>query len=77
MVPTGTKEMTISYIGYKTMTVPIEPIIKVTMEEDTSAMVDCYVMVPPLWYPKKIIFTGLSGERSQTLCSQKRVEFIS
>ena len=33
-VPAGVKNLVISYMGYKTVTIPVKPVVNVTLESD-------------------------------------------
>ena len=42
-VPAGVKNLVISYVGYKTMTVPVKPEIQVTLQSDAEQLEEVVV----------------------------------
>lgn len=55
-VPAGVKNLVISYMGYKTVTVPVKPTIKVQLESDAQQIQE--VVVQGMVKQDKRLFTG-------------------
>lgn len=57
-VPAGVKHVVVSYMGYKTVTVPVKPLIKITLESDAVMVQE--VVVQGMVSQDKRLFTGAS-----------------
>ena len=68
-VPAGVKNLIISYMGYKTMTVPVKPNINVTLESDAQQIEE--VVVTGMVKQDKRLFTGATTklEADETMLS--------
>ena len=68
-VPAGVKNLIISYMGYKTMTVPVKPNINVTLESDAQQIEE--VVVTGMVKQDKRLFTGATTklEADETVLS--------
>ena len=68
-VPAGVKNLIISYMGYKTMTVPVKPNINVTLESDAQQIEE--VVVTGMVKQDKRLFTGAATklEADETMLS--------
>ena len=68
-VPAGVKNLVISYMGYKTMTVPVKPNINVTLESDAQQIEE--VVVTGMVKQDKRLFTGAATklEADETMLS--------
>ena len=68
-VPAGVKNLIISYMGYKTMTVPVKPHINVTLESDAQQIEE--VVVTGMVKQDKRLFTGAATklEADETMLS--------
>ena len=68
-VPAGVKNLIISYMGYKTMTVPVKPNINVTLESDAQQIEE--VVVTGMVKQDKRLFTGAATklEAEETMLS--------
>ncbi|MCQ2340028.1 MAG: SusC/RagA family TonB-linked outer membrane protein [Paludibacteraceae bacterium] len=58
MVPAGVKHLVISSIGFKTQTVPVKPVIKITLTSETTQLED--VVITGMVKQDKRLFTGAS-----------------
>ncbi|MCQ2311082.1 MAG: SusC/RagA family TonB-linked outer membrane protein [Paludibacteraceae bacterium] len=56
MVPAGVKHLVISYIGFKTETVPVKPVVKLTLQSESTQLED--VVVTGMVAQDKRMFTG-------------------
>ena len=68
-VPAGVKNLVISYMGYKTMTVPVKPVVNVTLESDAQQIEE--VVVTGMVKQDKRLFTGATTklEADETMLS--------
>ncbi|MGM9838325.1 MAG: SusC/RagA family TonB-linked outer membrane protein [Paludibacteraceae bacterium] len=68
-VPAGSKNLVISYMGYKTMVVPVKPVVKVTLETDAQQIQE--VVVQGMVKQDKRLFTGAATklDAEQTVLS--------
>ena len=68
-VPAGVKNLVISYVGYKTMTVPVKPEIQVTLQSDAEQLEE--VVVTGMVKQDKRLFTGATTklEADETMLS--------
>ena len=68
-VPAGVKNLVISYVGYKTMTIPVKPEVKVTLQSDTEQLEE--VVVTGMVKQDKRLFTGATTklEADETMLS--------
>ena len=68
-VPAGVKNLVISYMGYKTVTIPVKPNITVTLESDTEQLEE--VVVTGMVKQDKRLFTGAATklEADETMLS--------
>jgi len=55
-VPDGKKSLVISYLGYKTVTVPVKPVVKVTLETENQQIQE--VVVTGMYQQDKRLNTG-------------------
>ena len=68
-VPAGVKNLVISYMGYKTVTVPVKPVVNVTLESDAQQIEE--VVVTGMVKQDKRLFTGAATklEADETMLS--------
>lgn len=68
-VPAGVKHLVISYMGYKTVTIPVKPTVKVTLETDAQQIQE--VVVQGMVKQDKRLFTGAATklDAEQTVLS--------
>ena len=68
-VPAGVKNIVISYVGYKTITTPVKPEIKVTLQSDAEQLEE--VVVTGMVKQDKRLFTGATTklEADETMLS--------
>ena len=68
-VPAGVKNIVISYVGYKTVTTPVKPEIKVTLQSDAEQLEE--VVVTGMVKQDKRLFTGATTklEADETMLS--------
>ena len=68
-VPAGVKNLVISYVGYKTVTLPVKPEVKVTLESDAEQLEE--VVVTGMVKQDKRLFTGAATklEADETMLS--------
>ena len=68
-VPAGVKNLVISYVGYKTVTTPVKPEIKVTLQSDAEQLEE--VVVTGMVKQDKRLFTGAATklEADETMLS--------
>ena len=68
-VPAGVKNLVISYMGYKTVTVPVKPTVNVTLESDAQQIEE--VVVTGMVKQDKRLFTGAATklEAEETMLS--------
>ena len=68
-VPAGVKNLVISYVGYKTVTLPVKPEVKVTLESDAEQLEE--VVVTGMVKQDKRLFTGATTklEADETMLS--------
>ena len=68
-VPAGVKNLVISYMGYKTMTIPVKPVVNVTLESDAQQIEE--VVVTGMVKQDKRLFTGAATklEADETMLS--------
>ena len=68
-VPAGVKNLVISYVGYKTVTTPVKPEVKVTLQSDAEQLEE--VVVTGMVKQDKRLFTGATTklEADETMLS--------
>ena len=68
-VPAGVKNLVISYMGYKTMTIPVKSVVNVTLESDAQQIEE--VVVTGMVKQDKRLFTGATTklEADETMLS--------
>lgn len=68
-VPAGVKNLVISYMGYKTVTVPVKPTMKIQLESDAQQIQE--VVVQGMVKQDKRLFTGATTklDAEQTVLS--------